>query len=248
LHAYPVVERGPFLWIWPGDSAAARSAEIPALAWLTDPNFAHVEGYHYVDSSYVMLHENVLDMTHASFLHGAAAASIDYARVPPEVTIEDDTVSISRTERGTLAPPFYEAAMGRFGHRVDRATTSVFATPGVHFAHDVIVDLEASAGERARFLFEYVHAFTPATQTSSHYFWSNARDSGVDDIRVSEFTKERSTGVYFEDAEALEWAQTLRLAESPAEISVLGDKAGIQMRRILQRLALAESPRRTQSD
>ena len=241
LQAYPIVERGPFVWIWPGDPAAVRSADIPTLPWLLDPNFAHVEGYAYVDASYVMLHENVLDMTHASFLHGDAAATIAYASVPPDVTIEEDTVSISRTARSTLAPPFYEAAMGRFGRRVDRATTSVFATPGVHFAHDVIVDLEASASERARFFFEYVHAFTPATQTSTHYFWSNARDSSVDDLRVSELTHKRSTAVYFEDAEATQWAQKLRLSESPAEISVRGDKAGIQMRRILQRLAAAAS-------
>jgi vanillate O-demethylase monooxygenase subunit len=191
-----------------------------------------------------MMHENVLDMTHASFLHGTAAASVAYASIPPDVTTEGGTVTISRTEHSTLAPPHYEAAMGRFGHRVDRTTTSIFATPGVHTGHDVIVDLDASAGERARFHFDYVHAFTPATQTSTHYFWSNARDSSVDDGRLSELTHKRSTAVYLEDVEALQWAQTLRLAEAPAEISVLGDKAGIQMRRYLQQWALAESSTR----
>ena len=40
VHSYPVVERYRFVWVWPGDPAAADPALVPDMHENDDPNWA----------------------------------------------------------------------------------------------------------------------------------------------------------------------------------------------------------------
>jgi vanillate O-demethylase monooxygenase subunit len=244
LQSYPLVEFGPFVWIWMGDPASADPASIPECSWLIDPTYAHVEGYFHMDADYLAGHENVLDLTHAPFLHGEDTATKNYAAIAPEVTITDDRVRVVRIEPDTVAPAHYAKSMGCENHRVDRISDFIFTSPAIHIGRGTIVDRDPAEGARREFHFPIVHAFTPESAVSTHYFWSNARDSGIDDLELSRMIKSRSTRVYQEDVDALEMRQRLIAGDrrpSFRESSVAADKAGLQMRRIVARLAASEA-------
>ncbi|MFT8246859.1 Rieske 2Fe-2S domain-containing protein [Roseomonas sp. BN140053] len=243
IQSYPAVERGPFIWVWMGDAERADPASIPAQDWLTDARFDHVEGYFHVGCNYLSLHENVLDLTHVPFLHGEHNATLQFAEQPADVSVEGNTVTVSRNEYDRAPPPHYAASIGRSDIRVNRLSVSQFLSPAFHGAQTIVELREPSPGERDRYLFKIIHAFTPESATSTHYFWSNARDSSVGDPEVSEIIRRRSTKVYSEDVEILEAAERIRQGESRSdfrEVSVMADGPAMQARRITARLVSAE--------
>jgi vanillate O-demethylase monooxygenase subunit len=243
VQAFPVVERAPLVWIWMGDPDLADAADIPAHPWLSGPDFAHVLGYLHVKSSYVRLHENVLDLTHFPYLHGEALGSAAYAAAPFTVEQVGDAVCITRTLAGEPVNPGYGGSIGNLGHRVNRTSESWFLTPAFHIAHATIEDLEGGVDGRTSFHFKITHMFTPETATSTHYFWASARDVRIDDQALSEAGAQRAAATFLEDVEALERIEELYAREDDPglrEISVAGDRAGLLMRRILARRAAEE--------
>lgn len=244
--AYPVVEKAPLVWIWMGDPERADPAAIPDHSWLSAPDYAHVRGYLHVKSSYVRLHENVLDLTHFPYLHGEGLGSAAYAAAPFTVEEVGDSVSITRTLAGDLVNPSYGGMIGNIGHRVNRTSESWFKTPGFHIAHATIEDLDGGVEGRTRFHFKIIHMFTPESATSTHYFWANARDVRIDDEAQSRAGAERAVATFREDVEALERIEELYANEGDGdfrEISVAGDRAGLLMRRIIARRAASEGVR-----
>jgi len=72
VRAYPLVERWQWLWIWTGDPALADPASIPDhdAIGLTDPEFDAVGGIYYaVPGRYMLMHDNLFDLTHLNVLH-----------------------------------------------------------------------------------------------------------------------------------------------------------------------------------
>ncbi|MDR7154358.1 phenylpropionate dioxygenase-like ring-hydroxylating dioxygenase large terminal subunit [Sphingobium xenophagum] len=70
---YPLVEHGPWLWIWPGDAQKADPALLPPIEelgvsapeWRVD----HVDLLPTAGRAQLMV-ENLMDLTHVAFLHG----------------------------------------------------------------------------------------------------------------------------------------------------------------------------------
>ncbi|MCE3256571.1 MAG: aromatic ring-hydroxylating dioxygenase subunit alpha [Nitrobacter vulgaris] len=69
VKSYPIVPRGMYLWIWMGDPKKARESDIvdypseEAASWR-----AHHDRL-YVKANYVMLLENLMDLSHLAYLH-----------------------------------------------------------------------------------------------------------------------------------------------------------------------------------
>jgi phenylpropionate dioxygenase-like ring-hydroxylating dioxygenase large terminal subunit len=240
---YATVERGPFVWIWLGDQSRADENLIPAQEWPPESGFTYLDGYFPVKCNYLALHENVLDLTHVPFLHGEHNATLQFAQENGEISVTDLTVTIARSEFDRTAPPHYAASIGSTNKKVNRHSSSRFLSPAYHAAQTMIELRKPAAGERKQYFFHIIHAFTPETAHSSHYFWLNARDSSIDRPDVTELIRERSTKVYYEDVEILEAAELLRQQDTGfrGEVSVRADQAGIQARRIVARLALREA-------
>lgn len=247
LAAYPLVERAPFLWIWMGDASRADTAAIPDHAWLTAPGHAHIEGYFLVKSSYIALHENVLDLTHLHYLHGSAVGSAGFSDAPIEITEHDGMIRILRVERGGEAPSHYARMAGlTSGDVVDRISDAYWVSPAMSYAKATIVDRQPAPDRRAEFNFWVMHAFTPANRNDTHYFWANGRDCSVNDPETDAWLRGRSAKVLSEDVTAMEaiqdlWARTER--ERYDEFSVAADRPGVQLRRRIARLAAEELER-----
>lgn len=243
LQSYPVFEQGPLIWIWMGDASKADPALIPETPWLSDPAWKTVNGQFHMKSNYVAMHENLLDQTHFSVLHADTVGTPDYARSELEVFVEGNVVRLKRELRDSAPPPIYGIPMKLVGRQVDRFSDSKFPSPALHVAHAKIVNLAPRDGEKAEYLVNIAHFFTPETQGSIHYWWFNSRDFGQDDEQASQYLTDASNQAYQEDVDALTWIQAEVEKESGPleELSFGPDRPGIAMRKILLRLASDES-------
>ncbi|MGH3151380.1 MAG: Rieske 2Fe-2S domain-containing protein, partial [Streptosporangiaceae bacterium] len=61
VRSYPVAERPPFIWLWPGNPALSRGAEPPDLPPLREDGWAVLGGSLEMAVNYLLLHDNALD-------------------------------------------------------------------------------------------------------------------------------------------------------------------------------------------
>ncbi|PZU76372.1 MAG: (2Fe-2S)-binding protein [Rhizobium sp.] len=233
---YPLVERGPLLWIWMGDGPASIDA-IPDTAWLADPAWAYASGQMTIDSNYVGLQENLLDLTHFTFLHPGNVGTPEYASAPYQVSTHENVVRVDRFVENCAVPGIY-ASTGLGEKRISRRTTSEFVSPALHSAWVDLTDLTPAPGKRAVFKVRVTHFVTPRDLNGTHYFFAIARDFALDDESATQAMGAGAMQAFREDAEALEAITAIQNSE-PAfvEMSMKSDQAGVQMRRILKNLA-----------
>jgi phenylpropionate dioxygenase-like ring-hydroxylating dioxygenase large terminal subunit len=69
VRSYPVCEKWGAVWIWMGEPARADASKVPSLPWLADPKWTATPGYIHLKSNYQFLIDNLLDLTHVSYVH-----------------------------------------------------------------------------------------------------------------------------------------------------------------------------------
>lgn len=246
VKAYPVVERGPVVWIWMGSPSNADPKLIPDVPWLSDEGWAYTGGYTHIKANYIRLHENLLDTSHFTFLHPGNVGTPEFATAPYTTKVENDRVQKLLVLKDSTPPPVYAWPMGIEGKRVDRHSDAWFISPALHVAHARIVVLHPAPDERTEYRAEVIHFLTPESTKTTHYFWAQARDFAQRDVGVLKFKRDALTRAFKEDADALEWIEELYDRDpTPGfeEVSVAADAPGVQMRRIIQRKALEEQQR-----
>jgi vanillate O-demethylase monooxygenase subunit len=243
VRAFPLVERPPFLWLWPGVPEAADPALIPDHPWLSDPGWAFALGMTDIEANYLGLHENLLDTTHFSFLHAGNVGTPAYATAPIDLLVDGDRVRQVRVLDGDVLPGLYDRPMDLVGKPVRRTTDSRFVSPGWHEAHAEVVDPAPLPGRPARYRTKILHAITPTARDRTRYWWAIARDYRIDEAAVTEMMRAAIVEAFEEDRLALEWIREVQDRDGldpVPERSVKPDRGGLAMRRIVARLAARE--------
>lgn len=104
---YPVLERYGYAWIWYGDPAAASETLLPKIPFLPVEGLPrHMQTDVVFDCNYELVCENLLDVTHADYLHTELTGDpfTDDDRITVESTSE--TVTMVRTALGRNVPKF----------------------------------------------------------------------------------------------------------------------------------------------
>jgi phenylpropionate dioxygenase-like ring-hydroxylating dioxygenase large terminal subunit len=110
----PVYERYGLVWVWYGDPANARPSLSPNLAQLSEAGDfpAYMRGQTWMHSCSELAMENLMDLTHADFVHrdllGDSLADDDV------VTVEStsETITMTRTALNKTAAPVQQKAAG----------------------------------------------------------------------------------------------------------------------------------------
>ena len=243
VRAYPLVERGPFIWGWFGEPAHANPASIPATPWLESDQWTGSQDYFHLPGNYVSLHENLLDLTHLSYVHADSFGTPDYARAPYEVEAKDGYYRITRSVIPTRLPPVWGRPSGLMHDHAARIATSEFLSPGLHVVSATFYDNDLPPAARTEFRIRTCHVPTPETQGSTHYFIVHSRDFALLDASVTLFMREQLMLAFAEDVAALSrLEETLAEAtEEHYEMSFASDAAAVAMRRHLKNRALAEA-------
>jgi vanillate monooxygenase len=248
VRSYPVVERHRFVWVWPGDPALADPDLVPDLHQNDDPGWAGDGKLIHVDCSYKLIVDNLMDLTHETFVHGSSIGQRSIAEVPFEVTHGPRSVTVTRWMRDVEPPPFWAMQLewrhGRAFDRVDRWQIVNFQPPAT-IAIDVgvaPVGTGAPEGDRSEGVNGFVlNTMTPESERTCHYFWAFCRNYRLDDQRITTLLRDGVSGVFAEDEEVLK-AQQRAVEEHPekAFYNLNIDGGAMWARRLIDQMIASE--------
>lgn len=247
---YKVLERGPLVWIWMGDPDHADESRLPEQEWLCDDAaWAKSSGYFNLQSNYVSMHENLLDLTHLSYLHAATFGTPDYARAQFRSEVGQGYFALHRDVVPTTLPALWAKPTGLEGcATAARIVKSEFKSPAFHQVNVSFYDSKLPEQERKVSRIKTAHILTPQTHSSCHYFIVHGRDFGLDDDTITGFMHEHLFKAFQEDVEgmaALEHVWDTTDPDDMYEISVASDGPSVAMRRYLKQRADSEAAARS---
>ncbi len=249
LTAYPVAELDSLIWVWIGEPALADRSRIPRATYLDAEGYTTVRGMEPLKARFSLLVDNLLDLSHETYLHGGYIGTPEVASTPISTEVDDDAgiVYVSRHMDDAECPPFYSRSTGLQG-RIARWQDIEYTPPCLYKLHSRIAPVgsvpNADGTDPDAFHVEVVYAITPETEHSTHDFWLVARDFALDDAEVSAFLAENNRTVVLQDVDALDVLEQV-IQHEPAgyqELSINIDTGGLAARRMLARM-VGETPR-----
>lgn len=239
---YPTAEFDGFVWIWLGDPERADVSAILRHPWHDRDGWAHRGKRNAVQANHGMIIDNLLDLTHVGYVHKSTIGGTPDAHSKAEMSSQrtDDGLRMVRWLRNSMPPPSYQLAQG-FAGRVDRWAEMDFR-PGVLTLWAGAKDVDTGAYEGDRddgFHLRSLHAITPETEHTAHYFWTIAHRTRAEVPQLTDLVFDEIDRAFAEDKVVIEAQYArLRLRPRPPLIDIRTDAPSLQARRILaERLA-----------
>ena len=238
---YPLAERHRLLWIWMGDPALADEALIPDFTWLADPRWEPVRGTALAEGHYELYSDNILDLSHANFVHPALTANA-WTVGGRRFRQEGDSVWAEYEHPDDYLSDGINAILGTAGRRQD-------VWVGIRWDAPATLLLDYRAGEpgtprEALRRLPSLHAFTPETADTTHYVWAVARDFA---LGVTDFNAAMHGALEFafvhEDMPIIRDAHRLMAGRdfwALQPVVLTGDGGGVRARRTLEKLIRQE--------
>lgn len=270
LTRFPIIERHGYLWIWMGDPALANDeSSIPDWFSPADPANPTWQGRHDKFLSmpvyWELINDNLHDVSHVEFVHpetlGTTVIPQMYRMTKQDETprrhvkkqIDTRQIRLDFHAEDIQGGPIihqmlaYQRKRAQWTENVDWDLTLRYATPGYFlFNHRTKAVLESDS---QAIQIASLHAITPESAQSTHYFFytANNLDSSVE--RRAEFTRICADALVFafNQDKALISEQMKRvpdngqIAESLAKVSFMGDATPMVGRRLVRtQLALEQ--------
>lgn len=105
--SYAVVEQDSLIWVWIGDPTLADAGTIPRAKHLDSPGWVTVRGMEPIDADYGLLVDNLLDLSHETYLHGGYIGTPEVAETPITTEVDESAgiVRVSRHMDDAECPP-----------------------------------------------------------------------------------------------------------------------------------------------
>lgn len=243
IPSYVTREAGAFIWIWMGDEEAI-DCDPPEVTYQTDPGWSFLHGYYNLAANWVLVRENVLDLTHIAFLHTNTFKQNDWVTAPDSY-LEGEMVCYE--QEFDLAPlsPLFCAGMGLPEDKpIKRKQVGRMPSLAISFSDWNVHDPAPEEGRRSDFVMRGCHIVTPAQRGQTHYFWGAAFDVPEISEDVAEKTAKSVIAAFDEDKDLLEKIQA-QVGDDPRgmeylEVTLGADKAGVLVRQILNKKLAAE--------
>ncbi|MES2399431.1 MAG: aromatic ring-hydroxylating dioxygenase subunit alpha [Pseudomonadota bacterium] len=244
LKKFPAVARHGFVWVWLGDAALANPDLIPDLHWNDDPGWVASRGYKMVESDYRLMNDNLLDLSHETYVHGKTIGNEEeetIANFPVKVTVEGDRLVRAHREMPDIAPPPFFAMILKHDGPINRWQTAINLVPGINMT-DVGVYPVGTEKSKA-YVSHVLHLLTPETETTTHYFWSIVRNYRLDEPALTEAIRKAVSDTFDEDKIVLEHQQrqVTALKTQIPKVAIRLDEAPMRARRVLDACIQRES-------
>ena len=266
IRTYPVLEKYRCLWVWTGDPGkCGDESSIPDFMELGEPPFESRNGMIPVAGDYRLLVDNLLDATHAEFVHRESFGSSELQAAREvgaeaekkteqfDVDMRDDGIDfVFRVNNVRGMPCFakaYAMRMGKesYAQALDWRMDVRWQPPGLFQYATTTSDpkLDNESGLRMVNL----HMLTPETETSTHYFFRCSALNTNDKPAILDFWLKTDMQAFKEDKHIIERQQAVigeRDLFDEQLWAVQGDQMSIKGRRVLAALALGQSGAQSQ--
>ena len=238
IRAYPAVERFGMVWVWPGE-APADEALIPDMTEFQDqPGAQTVCSYLYADYRYDILIDNLMDLSHADYLHLGSFSAGAAQKTDLKVSQAGNDVVVERTQWRTPRPAFAPGP----GDTIDLRTV-------IHWHPGQVITFRmnmAAAGEPLDIdhTIRFFHTATPADDSHTHYFMGIMRMGPPDPDADEQFRKAQLNVIDSEDGpmlSAIDDVMEHRDLMDMQPVILPIDAGGILVRRTMRRLVAAEA-------
>jgi vanillate O-demethylase monooxygenase subunit len=174
IKKYSVIEKFSLIWIWLGEKEADPSL-IPDYSCLVDRPSQHVTkpGYLKVNANYQLVVDNLLDLSHTSYVHAGILGNSDTIEADIKVEQHGEVVSVSRPSKNADTPGILKMMSPVEFHKGDQwSTISWFCPSNLILKFGVSKNGEPIEKGTGYFA---IHLLTPETEKTTHYFYSAAR-------------------------------------------------------------------------
>ncbi|MHA3792649.1 aromatic ring-hydroxylating dioxygenase subunit alpha [Sphingomonas sp. YL-JM2C] len=250
IRTYPCVERHRILWVWTGDPDRADPAAIPDMGFVDRAGeHAFSKGYMHTAAGHKLLEDNILDLSHADYLHPATLGGGSITRTRAHVEERGDAVFVQWLASGEPAIPIFRPEMPDPLIDTDMWTEVLWHPDGVMI-------LRTGATPMGRPRAEGIdtwnaHVMTPETATTTHYFYCNSRNYRTDDPAYNAAMAAGLRIAFEQEDKPMIEAQQRALGEAdlfdlrPALLAI--DNGSTRARRIHARLVADEAAHRSES-
>jgi vanillate O-demethylase monooxygenase subunit len=244
VKTYPVTDKWGWVWIWMGDAELADEALITDYHWNDDPDWTAIRDLVPIRGHYQLLVDNLLELSHLAYVHQSTIGNEAVAEASITCERTEQSVRVVRQMRDIPPPPLW-ALTRNITTNVDRWHI-IDSTPP---ANVVIETGGAPAGtngfegDRSNGLVHMILIpITPETESSSHLFWSIARNHHLGDEEFSKKYLEEVSQTFQEDVDMIEAQQrNMNLDFGDNGFDLNADNGPIQARRIVDRLLQSET-------
>ena len=248
VRGYQVVEKHQMIWIWMGDRPA-DAALIPDYGCMddTDPLFITDPGYLLMQAGYELIVDNLLDLSHTTYLHDGILGNAETVHARINVEQEGDLITVSRPIADVTTPGLLRSLATWESPRGDQIQSIRWFAPSCLLLQTGVTPVGRPRSEGTGFY--AIHLLTPQTARTTHYFYTAARWNVLTtdpdknrEIRAHIY-KMRTFAFAEQDAPVIE-AQQRRIdqlggAPKPTLLSI--DAGPVQYRRVLERMLREEA-------
>lgn len=241
VRTYPLVEKHRLLWIWMGRAEMADPSQIPDFGFLDMP-----ERYVYTKPcvtpmpvAYELILDNLMDLTHAAFLHPTNLGSPAVARGQMKVTQTGNTIlNQNLYPDGLPAPVFPAVGACAADQHVDYWVDVRWDAPACMYFDAGVTPTGRPRSDGA--ILSSAQLLAPETERSTHYFWCQFRDFNRDVPGLTEAIEQAVTKAFATEDEPMIQAVQKRMAGrdlwdmKPVLLST--DTGAVRVRRILSNL------------
>jgi|KBSSwiStaDraftv2_1062776.scaffolds.fasta_scaffold23574_7 phenylpropionate dioxygenase-like ring-hydroxylating dioxygenase large terminal subunit len=245
VRAFPLVERHNLVWIWMGDAERADPDVIPDVGFADSvPRTAYSKGFLPTAAGHFLIVDNILDLTHADYLHAPNLGGGAMTRAKPRIEVRpDSTLFVEWLVDGDVIPPFFLDELPHPDRPVDIWNSVLWHPNGVmklNFGATTAGDSRENGIDTLA-----AHIATPETLTSSHYFYFNTRSYRLEDAEYNaQYAEALRYAFGVQDKPMLE-GQQRRLGEADLfdckPVILPTDAASSQARRVYAKLLKAEN-------
>ncbi|WP_427968696.1 Rieske 2Fe-2S domain-containing protein [Altererythrobacter sp.] len=247
VKSYPIVERNGVIWIWLGNPDAADETQLSNRDWLVSGDYACAKGHLLVHANYQMVIDNLLDLTHAPYLHAGTVGG------NPEDSI--GAIMDHKFHMGdgnVIHSDYFVAGMPRptpqmlplWGDRPGDFRAEMTWRPAATLELDIRMS-PPNGNKNDGLHLPSLHYLVPESETKTHYFFAIGRNVMIDDEEQTVFMGEMARRAFEEEDEPMirQCAELMGTTDlfSLKPTILETDIAGVQARRVLAKLIRQEA-------
>jgi phenylpropionate dioxygenase-like ring-hydroxylating dioxygenase large terminal subunit len=244
VRSFPAEERFGMIWTWFGPAGDADPAFIPDMSGIRrTPATAFSKGYLPTAANHLLLVDNILDLSHADYLHPHTLGGGAMSRTKAQVDEREHSIFVAWHALNEVPIPIFKPLLADAQAPCDSWTEVEWFANGVLLLRAGAVAV-GEPWERGIDTHN-AHIMTPESSGRTHYFYCNSRNYRVDDETYNQQMAAGLRAAFETEDKPMIEAQQRRigardlLEEGPALMQI--DTASVRARRRFNRLLAQEA-------